>query len=182
MIKKISTNIDGLYVLQNISHSDNRGIFRELWNKNNMHNLELNNSFDQDNMSISSKNVIRGLHYQTKPHEQLKYIQVLHGKILDVAVDLRKESNTFGEYFSIEISDKNSMGLWIPKGFAHGFLALEEKTIVVYKCSGKYKKNYEKTIKWNDPQLNIKWGINSPKVSIKDSKGISFESFQKIKN
>ena len=173
--------MDGLHVLKNISHKDNRGIFRELWNKNNIQNLQLNHSFDQDNVSISSKNVIRGLHYQTKPHEQLKYIQVLQGKILDVVVDLRRKSKTFGKYFSLEISDKNNIGLWIPKGFAHGFLALEDNTIAVYKCAGIYKKNYEKTIKWNDPQLNINWGIKSPKISIKE--GIpSFIKWYKVYN
>ena len=182
MIKKISTKIEGLYILKKISHKDNRGLFKELWNKHIMNDLQLKCSFDQDNISISKKHVVRGLHFQNKPYEQLKYIQVIQGSILDVAVDIRKRSKTFGQHVALEISNKNNTGLWIPKGFAHGFLALEHNTIVVYKCAGKYHKNYEKTISWNDPELNINWGINNPIISIKDSQGISFETYRKDKN
>ena len=182
MIKKISTKIAGLYILKNISYEDNRGLFKELWNKRIMNDLQLKCSFDQDNISISKKHVIRGLHFQNKPHEQLKYIRVIQGRILDVAVDIRKKSTTFGQYLALEISNQNNTGLWIPKGFAHGFLALEDNTIVTYKCAGLYNREHEQTIKWNDPELNINWGINNPKISTKDSQGISFATYKEDKN
>ena len=177
MIKKKLTKIKDLYILQNVSHKDSRGLFRELWNKKTIDDLQLNCSFNQDNISISKKNVIRGLHFQHKPHEQLKYIQVIQGSILDIAVDIRIQSLTFGKHIALEISDKNNLGLWIPKGFAHGFLALEDNTIVTYKCAGKYSKKHEQTIKWNDPDLNINWGINNPITSTKDNQGISLRDY-----
>tara|TARA_B100000902_G_C26907908_1_gene715380 strand:+ start:168 stop:716 length:549 start_codon:yes stop_codon:yes gene_type:complete len=180
MIKKKSTKIEGLYIVQNLSHEDNRGSFRELWNKHILDDIQLDCSFNQDNISISKKEVIRGLHFQNNPHEQLKYVQVIQGSILDIAVDIRKQSLTFGQHIALEISDKNNMGLWIPKGFAHGFLALKDNTIVTYKCAGKYSKKHEQTIKWNDPDLNIKWGINNPIISTKDDQGISFKDYINI--
>ena len=176
-MEKIKTEINGLYVIQNKSHKDNRGLFQEMWNQIKMKDQKLIADFSQDNISTSKQNVLRGLHFQNYPHDQLKFIQVIKGKILDVAVDIRRKSSTFGKYFSIELSSINQKGLWIPKGFAHGFAALEENTIVLYKCSGAYNPSEEYTIKWNDENLNINWGISNPIISKKDQMGMSLRDY-----
>ena len=176
-MKKIKTNIEGLFVVKNTHHIDNRGSFSESWNQDQFNKTKLIANFSQDNVSISKKNVIRGLHFQRSPHEQIKYVRVIKGRILDVAVDIRKNSKTFSNYFSIELSDQNNLGLWIPVGFAHGFLSLEENTIVSYKCSGQYNPKYETTINWNDPKIGIDWGVKTPIISNKDNNGISIEEY-----
>ena len=178
-MKKKQTNIEGLFIIENIKHLDQRGSFMESWNKKGFTKEDLNADFSQDNISISKKNVIRGLHFQKEPHEQIKYIKVIRGRILDIAVDIRKKSKTFGQYFSIELSDSNNLGLWIPCGFAHGFLSLENNTIVSYKCTGEYKPNYETTINWNDSDIGIEWGVKNPIISKKDTNGISIQEYKK---
>ena len=149
----------------------------ESWNKKKFEEIKLYANFTKSNISISKKNTIRGLHFQNKPHGQLKFVQVLYGKVLDVVVDIRKESKTFGETFTIELSDSNNYGLWIPPGCAHGFLSLFDKSIFSYKCTGEYRPNNEHTIIWNDKDLNINWGVKKPIISKKDKKGISFKKY-----
>ena len=128
-------------------------------------------------MSYSKRNVLRGLHIQTK-HSQAKIITVTHGKIFDVAVDLRKKSKNFGKYFSIIISDKSDFSFYIPKGFAHGFLCLSKECTVNYKCSQYRHPVYEKTLSWNDESIKIKWPIKKPILSKKDKNGFSLNSFK----
>ena len=128
-------------------------------------------------MSFSKKNVLRGLHIQTKK-PQAKIITVTHGKIFDVAVDLRKKSRTFGRYVSVIITDKSDFSFFIPQGFAHGFVCLSEKCTVNYKCSNYRDVNSEKTLKWNDQTIKIKWPIREPILSKKDMNGISLKLFR----
>ena len=176
-MNKKPTQFKGLYILENNYFNDDRGVFSEIWNQEKMLKNGLKNNFNQDNVSISKKNVIRGLHFQNQPHGQIKLVRVIKGKVLDVVVDIRKKSNTFGQYFSIELSEHNHLGLWIPEGFAHGFLSLEENSVFIYKCIGKYQPENEHTIHWNDPDLKIKWGIKNPIISTKDKNGISFNQY-----
>jgi dTDP-4-dehydrorhamnose 3,5-epimerase len=132
-------------------------------------------------MSASKKNVLRGLHIQLK-YSQAKLITVVHGKIFDVAVDLRKNSKTFGKYFSIIMAEKSNFSFFIPQNFAHGFLCLSDKCIVSYKASNYQNKKSEKTISWFDKNLKIKWPIKNPITSKKDRKGLSFEEIKKLIN
>ncbi|MBI3511228.1 MAG: dTDP-4-dehydrorhamnose 3,5-epimerase [Bacteroidetes bacterium] len=163
--------IEGLKIIQPDIFTDDRGYFFESWNENDFMKNGIAEKFVQDNQSFSHKGVLRGLHFQSPPHAQGKLVRVIAGKVLDVAVDIRKNSATFGKYFSIELSAKNNTLLFIPNGFAHGFVALEEDTIFAYKCTGYYDKNSEITIRWNDPQIGIEWGIKNPSVSAKDAAG-----------
>ena len=178
MEKIIQTELEGILILKNTSFVDKRGIFRELWSKHKFNEFSLNLNFTQDNFSISKKNVVRGLHMQIKPHEQIKYVQVLKGSIIDVAVDLRKESKTFGQHIKIELNESNNFGLLIPAGFAHGFVSLSNETILFYKCSSKYDEKSEITIKWDDPCLAIDWNVENPVISLKDSNGISLHQYK----
>tara|TARA_A100001011_G_C13915525_1_gene676881 strand:+ start:136 stop:690 length:555 start_codon:yes stop_codon:yes gene_type:complete len=179
-IKK--THIKDLFIIEHEPLMDQRGSFLELWNFKKFKKTQLISDFSQDNISISKKNVIRGLHLQKKPHEQLKYVKVISGKVLDVAVDLRIKSKTFGQHLAIELSESNNYSLWIPKGFAHGFMSMTHNTIFYYKCYGEYKPESELTIKWDDPEINIDWGEKKPIVSKKDQSGISFKEYLKLKN
>lgn len=133
--------------------------------------------FVQDNESISRKNVLRGLHLQVPPFAQGKLVRVVNGEVLDVVVDLRKNSDTFGKYESVILSSENMLQLWIPPGFAHGFLSRCDNTVFSYKCTGFYNKDAEQSILWNDPDLNIQWGMDNPVVSEKDSNAILFKDF-----
>jgi dTDP-4-dehydrorhamnose 3,5-epimerase len=181
-MKKKGTFIKGLFIIENTSFLDKRGEFMELWNQHEFELEKLQTNPTQDNISISKKNVIRGLHFQNKPHEQIKYVRVIQGSILDVAVDIRKTSDTFGQHLAIELSKSNNYGLWIPAGFAHGFLSLEENTIVVYKCYGKYQPKHEHTICWDDKTININWNVKNPIISKKDEQGISLDIYKKSKS
>tara|TARA_B100001250_G_C19745424_1_gene765078 strand:+ start:529 stop:1080 length:552 start_codon:yes stop_codon:yes gene_type:complete len=175
-MEKIKTKINGVFIIKNNLFIDKRGEFMETWNTETFKENNLKINFSQDNISISKKNTLRGLHFQNQPYGQTKYVRVIKGKALDVVVDIRKESKTFGKHISIELSN-NRDGLWIPPGMAHGFLSLEENTIFTYKCSGQYQPKYEHTIKWNDPDINIQWGTDQPIVSEKDQNGISLKSY-----
>jgi dTDP-4-dehydrorhamnose 3,5-epimerase len=124
--------------------------------------------FLQDNESRSQKNVLRGLHFQLPPFAQGKLIRVIRGAVLDIAVDIRRNSPTFGKWVSMELTGENKWICWIPAGFAHGFVTLEDDTIFTYKCSAMYNKASEGSIRWNDPELNINWGITDPLLSEKD--------------
>ena len=167
MIRK-KTLFKDLEIYETKIFNDNRGNVREAFNsKDNKKQLRLSV------VSKSKKNVIRGLHYQIKKPQD-KLIGVLKGKILDVVVDLRKNSKTFGKHFKIILSDKNGKMLFVPKGFAHGFLGLSDDNIVLYSCSDFRYPQYERSIKWNDKNLNIKWGINNPIISKRDRSAQSF--------
>lgn len=160
---KLSDNIpiNGLLVFETKSFTDERGYFFESYQVDKFRTLGLNENFVQDNVSNSKKNVIRGLHYQREPFAQGKLVTVLKGRVLDVAVDIRRDSKTFGQSFSIELSETNKKIFWIPIGFAHGFSVLSEECIFLYKCTNFYDKSSEGGIRFDDPQLSINWMIDS---------------------
>ena len=172
-MKLLKTNINGPLLIKSKIFSDRRGYLRETF-RNNLFN-KINFPFDV--MSFSKKKVLRGLHLQTK-NSQAKIITVTHGKIFDVAVDLRKKSKTFGKYVGIVISDKSDFSFYIPKGFAHGFMCLSDKCTVNYKCSNYRDAKSEKTLKWNDKKINIKWPFKNPILSNKDDNGLDLDSFR----
>ena len=132
--------------------------------------------FVQDNQSKSNKGTLRGLHFQESPHEQGKLVRVTQGSVLDVVVDIRKDSPTYGEYISEVLETNSNRMLWLPPGMAHGFIALEDDTVFVYKCTGKYHKESERCIAWNDPDLNIDWGFDDMLISDKDKQGMLFKN------
>ena len=171
-MKVIKTKLKGLYILKGKAFYDKRGFLREVFKKK---IIKKNLIFSI--LSKSKMNVLRGLHMQIK-NPQDKYISVLKGKILDVAVDMRKKSKTYGKHHKVILSDKNCKSFFIPKGFAHGFLGLEKENIVLYSCTNYRNKQSETTISWNDKTLNIKWSIKKPILSKKDQKGISFKNFR----
>jgi len=159
MISK-ETKLKGCFVLEPVVFADERGYFMESFNEERF-NSAIDNTvnFIQDNQSFSSKGVIRALHYQTSEHAQAKLVRVLSGTVLDIAVDLRKDSPTFGEHFSIELSGENKKQLFIPKGFAHGFVVLSDTAEFFYKCDNYYNKESEGGIIFSDPTLNIDWKL-----------------------
>ncbi|MDR1181127.1 MAG: dTDP-4-dehydrorhamnose 3,5-epimerase [Bacteroidales bacterium] len=171
------TPIEGLLILTPSIFTDDRGLFFESYNKQLFSSLGLEATFVQDNQSVSHKGVIRGLHLQAPPFAQGKLVRVVVGSVLDVAVDLRKTSPTFGKHFALKLDTKNNSFFWIPEGFAHGFIALENNTVFQYKVTNYYNKDSEMSIRWNDPLLNISWGIESPIVSEKDKQSPLFEDF-----
>jgi dTDP-4-dehydrorhamnose 3,5-epimerase len=163
----------GLTIINPDNYNDSRGSFREAWSLKKYNNiLGGDYSFVQDNISVSSKGVIRGLHFQAGPMAQGKLIQVIMGEILDVAVDIVANSTTFGHWECIKLNSYNQ--IFIPPGFAHGFQCLTEKCVISYKCTNYYSKEHERTIIWNDHDLNIKWDIKNPKISQKDKMGLKF--------
>tara|TARA_B100001939_G_C16924303_1_gene610835 strand:- start:27 stop:575 length:549 start_codon:yes stop_codon:yes gene_type:complete len=170
------TPIKDLLVIHPQVHEDSRGNFFESWNKDLFKKITNGLDFVQDNQSYSKKNVLRGLHFQNPPYEQGKLVRVIKGSVLDVAVDIRKDSDTYGSYYSIELNDENKIIFWIPPGFAHGFLTLKDNTIFSYKCTSFYNKDSEGSILYNDKDLNINWGVKNPIVSNKDASASSFKS------
>lgn len=174
----IAGEISGLLIIEPKIFKDDRGFFYESYNQEKFNQFSgLNVDFVQDNESMSHKNVLRGLHFQSPPHDQGKLVHVVAGRVLDVAVDIRKSSPTYGQHQMVELSAENKKMFWIPPGFAHGFLALEDNTIFCYKCTNYYSPVSEGTIKWNDPDLNIQWSESVPFVSEKDEKGQDFINF-----
>lgn len=171
------TAIEGLLILKLKSFFDNRGSFCETYNKQLFAAHGLNMDFVQDNQSISRKGVVRGLHLQVPPFAQGKLVRVVHGSAIDVAVDLRRQSPTFGQHVMVELNAKDPVLFWIPEGFAHGFAALEDNTIFQYKVTNYYNKDSERAILWNDPDLNIQWNIENPIVSQKDLESKLFKDF-----
>lgn len=161
--------IKGLKVIEPTLFKDERGVFFESFNQQKFIQAGITEDFVQDNQSVSNTGVLRGLHFQTGIHAQAKLVRVIKGSVLDVAVDLRKDSETYGKYYTLEINDKNNLMFYIPVGFAHGFIALEDNTIFVYKCSAFYNKQAEAGIIWNDTTLNINWGEQKPIISDKDA-------------
>ena len=167
-----NVKISGLKIIKTKMFFDNRGFFKEIF-KNNL----IKKNFKFDVMSLSKKNVIRGLHIQIKK-PQAKVITVVSGKIMDVAVDLRKNSKTFGKYYSLIISDKSEYSFYVPEGFAHGFLCLSDKCVVHYKCSEYRHKESETTLHWRDQKVKIKWPIKKPILSKKDKIGKNLDFFR----
>ena len=169
-MKKKTTKFNGLYVFTGKRFNDKRGFLREIFKEK-----ILNKKLKFTIVSSSKKNVLRGLHYQNnKPQD--KFITVIKGRILDVVVDIRKNSKTYGKHFKIELSEFNSKILFVPKGFAHGFLGLEKENIVVYSLSEYRNKKGEKSLLWNDEKLKIKWGIKKPIISSKDKNAELFKN------
>jgi dTDP-4-dehydrorhamnose 3,5-epimerase len=172
-LNRIPTSLPGVFVLEPRVFSDERGFFFESYNQRLMEDAGISENFVQDNHSCSSRNVLRGLHYQVK-HPQGKLVRVVEGEIVDVAVDLRRSSATFGHSEAVQLSGANKRMLWIPVGFAHGFRVLSEKAHVLYKATDFYAPEYERTLAWNDPQLRIDWQIDgSPIISAKDQRGVA---------
>jgi len=173
-MKLIKTNIKDLKIIKTKIFKDKRGYLKEVFQ-----NKLVKKNFVFDVMSSSKKNVLRGLHIQTT-NMQAKIITVSHGKIFDVAVDLRKNSKTFGRYYSIIISDKSDFSFYIPEGFAHGFLCMSKKCTINYKCSEYRNSKSEATLDWQDKKLAIKWPIKTPIISQKDKNGLSLENIKKL--
>jgi dTDP-4-dehydrorhamnose 3,5-epimerase len=148
---------------------DERGFFMETYKKSEFEKAGIKYDFPQDNHSRSAKGVLRGLHYQLKPYEQGKLVRCVKGRIWDVAVDIRKGSPTFGKWVAVELSEENKRMLWIPPGFAHGFVALEDGTEIIYKVTKEYSPEHDRGIIWNDLTIGIEWPIDNPILSKKDA-------------
>jgi dTDP-4-dehydrorhamnose 3,5-epimerase len=162
------TGFDGLLEIFPSIYSDNRGWFFELHNEDIFRKHNINYQFVQQNHSYSFKGVIRGLHFQLPPYAQAKLVTVLHGKVLDVVVDIRQGSRTFGKVYYCELDGEKHNMLMVPEGFAHGFSALDD-TVFAYKCTNTYHREAERGIVWDDPDLNIKWQVENPILSTKDA-------------
>ncbi len=176
-MEKIETGFDGLFVIKPRIFQDSRGYFFESYNKDSFEKIGIKEHFIQDNQSLSQKNTLRGLHFQSPPNAQGKLIRVIKGGVLDVVVDIRKSSKTYGQHFAIELTESNFLMLYIPQGFAHGFKSLEDNTIFSYKCTDVYHPETEGGLLWNDRELNIQWNVDSPVVSEKDTKYQPFSLF-----
>lgn len=160
--------LSGMVIIQPDVIKDIRGSFSEAYKLSEFLKVGIKENFSQENWSISAKNVIRGLHYQKEPYAQAKLVQCTHGKVFDVAVDLRPKSKTYGTNFCIELCEDNGLMVYIPEGFAHGFCSLKEDSKLVYRCSNEYSPKHEAGYRWDDPTLDIFWPIENPIVSKKD--------------
>ena len=172
-MKILKTPFKDLLIIKSKQYYDDRGYFREL-----LREINVKQKFVFNIVSFSKKNVIRGLHYQSKK-PQGKFISVVKGKILDVAVDLRKKSKTYGKHYKIILSDKNETSVFIPGGFAHGFVSLDNENIVVYSCTNYRDQKSEGGILWNDKDLKIKWPVKKPHLSTKDKNNLTFKEFKR---
>ena len=182
-MKIIKTKIKDLLIIEPDIYGDERGFFMETYNQERYQKLGIKEKFVQDNLSQSNRGVLRGLHLQQNPYSQGKLIQVIKGAVLDVAVDARSSSETHGQWESIELNEKNKKQFWIPAGFLHGFLSLEDETIFSYKCTELYHPEVEVCVKWNDKDLNVDWQlekykIKKPIISDKDQQGIVFQKLK----
>jgi dTDP-4-dehydrorhamnose 3,5-epimerase len=177
---KLGTSLEGVFVLEPKVFGDARGFFLESYNERAIAELGIHERFVQDNHSYSTRNVVRGLHYQIR-HAQGKMVRVVVGEILDVVVDLRRSSRTFGKWSAVALSADNKSMLWIPPGFAHGFRVVSEGAHVLYKATDYYEPASERTLAWNDPELKIDWQLSGdPIVSSKDQCGVSFRDAEKF--
>ena len=158
-MKFIQTKINDLFIIEPKIWKDDRGYFFESYSESHFNNAGINANFVQDNQSFSQKGTLRGLHAQANPYAQGKLVRVVHGKVVDVAVDIRKNSATYGQHVAIELSGENQLMFWIPPGFLHGFVTLEDDTIFTYKVTNTYNKASEIGCMWNDPALKIDWGL-----------------------
>jgi dTDP-4-dehydrorhamnose 3,5-epimerase len=173
----VETKLKDVILIKPRVFEDARGYFFESYNRQVFVAAGLDLDFVQDNQSLSQKGVLRGLHFQNPPHAQGKLVRVITGSVFDVAVDIRKNSPTYGQWFGEELSEKNKWMMYIPPGFAHGFATLRDNTIFSYKCTNFYNKASEDCILWNDPQLNIDWRISDPLLSEKDKQGTLLKDF-----
>ena len=182
MKEVIKTNIEGVVIIEPRIFKDDRGYFFESFSQREFEEKVCKTTFVQDNESKSSYGVLRGLHFQKPPFAQSKLVRVIKGAVLDVAVDIRKGSPTFGQYVSVELTGENHRQFFIPRGFAHGFSVLSEEVIFQYKCDNFYSPQSEGAIAWNDPDLNIDWRIPAEKVvlSEKDSKHPRLKDWQNM--
>lgn len=164
------TNFESVHLIEPFYIEDERGLFTKDYEKEIYKDMGLENNINEHFESYSKKDVIRGLHFQTK-NPQIKIVRVISGRALDVIVDLRRGSNTFGKHEKFELSSSNPMLLWIPAGFAHGFRAVSDEGVIMsYMCIGKYEKGFDSGVRWNDPDLGIEWGIDNPILSERDAK------------
>ncbi|HEY9561985.1 MAG TPA: dTDP-4-dehydrorhamnose 3,5-epimerase [Anseongella sp.] len=171
------TPLEGVLIIEPRIFQDPRGYFYESFNQKKLAEHGLPHDFVQDNQSLSQKGSLRGLHFQAPPHAQVKLVRVTRGAVLDVVVDIRKTSPTYGQSFSQVLSDQNNLQMMIPEGFAHGFLALEDNTIFLYKCSAFYNRESEGGLLWTDQHLAIDWKTTTPIVSDKDKQLPNFTDF-----
>ena len=176
----IPTEIPDVLIIKPRIFADDRGYFFESYNLEKFTAAGIAAKFVQDNESKSAKGVLRGLHFQKPPFAQGKLVRVIQGAVLDVAVDLRHKSPTYGKWVAVELTAENKWMCWIPEGFAHGFLTLEDNTIFSYKCTNVYNQASEGSIRWNDPALGINWGTDSPNLSGKDRIAPDFSTLEKI--
>lgn len=170
--------IDGLLIFEPNVFRDERGYFFESFNAEVLKQHGLDTDFVQDNQSSSKQGVLRGLHFQKPPFAQGKLVRVVQGKVWDVAVDIRKNSPTYGQHVGVELSAENNLQFWIPPGFAHGFVALSDDTIFLYKCTNIYHRESESGMVWNDAGLNIPWPLPDPLVSTKDQQLPHFQDLE----
>ncbi len=167
-MNRVETGLEGLFVLEPKVFGDHRGYFFESYNKNSFKELGINCEFVQDNESYSTYGTLRGLHFQKGEFAQAKLVRVVKGSVLDVVVDIRKDSKTYGQSFSCELTEENKKMMFIPRGFAHGFVVLSETAIFQYKCDNLYSPQNEGGIKFNDPELKINWIIPADKMILSD--------------
>jgi dTDP-4-dehydrorhamnose 3,5-epimerase len=172
-----TTNIEGLLIIQPKVFGDHRGYFMETFRRDQLRDAGVLMDFVQDNQSMSAKDILRGLHFQHPPFDQGKLVQVIKGEVLDVAVDIRKNSATFGQHCAIILNEENKTMFWIPPGFAHGFLTRADDTIFSYKCTNYYRPESEGSVLWNSDSLSIGWGIKNPVLSEKDLQAPDFNKF-----
>lgn len=171
------THFQGLFIVKSTVYGDKRGYFTESYNMRDWALAGISTEFVQDNLSLSKKGILRGLHFQLPPYAQTKIVRVIKGSVLDVVVDIRRKSPTYGQHYSIILSDENFLQLYIPEGFAHGFVTLEDDTIFAYKCSNYYQHEVERGLSWNDADLDIDWGTTDPILSDKDKQYEPFSQF-----
>ncbi|MBI1306861.1 MAG: dTDP-4-dehydrorhamnose 3,5-epimerase [Bacteroidetes bacterium] len=172
------TPLSGAFVIEPKVFGDHRGYFYESYHERLFQDAGIPTRFVQDNQSMSHKGILRGLHFQNPPHAQGKLVRVVNGSAYDVIVDIRKSSPTYGKSFGVELTPENKKMLWVPEGFAHGFLTLEDNTIFLYKCTGYYQAAAEDGLMWNDPGLGISWQIGDPILSSKDKLYKPFSEFK----
>lgn len=164
----LRTDIEGLVIIEPKVHGDERGYFFESFSERDFAAGVAETSFVQDNESRSVFGVVRGLHFQRPPHSQAKLVRVVKGRVLDVAVDLRKDSPTFGRHVAVELSEENHRQVFLPKGFAHGFSVLSEEAVFQYKCDDYYSPECERAVAWDDPDLDIDWKVPADKVILSE--------------
>ena len=166
-----NTPIEGVLLIKPDVFGDSRGYFQESWNERRYAELGFNHQFVQDNLSLSRKGILRGLHLQN-PNPQGKLVYVLRGEVFDVAVDVRVGSPSFGQWFGAVLSEDNHYQLYVPKGFAHGFCVTSDEALFAYKCTDFYSPTHELSIAWDDPEIGIEWPVESPQLSAKDKEGL----------
>jgi dTDP-4-dehydrorhamnose 3,5-epimerase len=179
-MKFLNTPIEGLVIIEPTVFEDDRGYFSESYNKKKFEKAIGNISFVQDNESKSSRGVLRGLHFQKPPYAQAKLVRCIKGRVLDIAVDIRDGSDTYGQHVSVELSGENKKQVFIPRGFAHGFLVLSNTAIISYKVDNSYAPTHDVGIRWDDSLLNIQWGVSESEVLVseKDAKLPFFSEFE----